>query len=78
MALRSTDTWKQDLKSPQIRHVLTWTSIYQFLQTSYWAKGRRRGVVERAIKNSLCFGAYRMDVRSHLLASVLTGPFLRT
>lgn len=33
-------------------------TICEFLQTSYWAKGRRRSVVERAIKNSLCFGAY--------------------
>jgi len=32
--------------------------IHGFLETSYWAKGRRRGVVERAIKNSLCFGVY--------------------
>jgi N-acetylglutamate synthase-like GNAT family acetyltransferase len=32
--------------------------IDNFLQTSYWAKGRRRSVIERAIKNSLCFGAY--------------------
>ena len=33
--------------------------VYEFLQTSYWAKGRRRSVIERCIKNSLCFGAYR-------------------
>ncbi len=32
--------------------------IHRFLETSYWAKGRRRSVVERAIKNSLCFGVY--------------------
>jgi GNAT superfamily N-acetyltransferase len=32
--------------------------IYDFLQTSYWAKGRARGVIERAIQNSLCFGVY--------------------
>ena len=32
--------------------------IYNFLETSYWAKGRRRSVVERSIRNSLCFGAY--------------------
>jgi len=32
--------------------------IHGFLETSYWAKGRRRSVVERAIKNSLCFGVY--------------------
>jgi GNAT superfamily N-acetyltransferase len=33
--------------------------IHRFLEHSYWAKGRRRSVVERAIKNSLCFGVYR-------------------
>ena len=32
--------------------------IHGFLQTSYWAQGRRRSVVERSIKNSLCFGVY--------------------
>jgi GNAT superfamily N-acetyltransferase len=32
--------------------------ICEFLQTSYWARGRRRSVIERSIKNSLCFGAY--------------------
>ena len=32
--------------------------IHTFLETSYWAKGRRRSVVERSIRNSLCFGVY--------------------
>lgn len=32
--------------------------IHGFLETSYWATGRRRSVVERSIRNSLCFGAY--------------------
>ena len=32
--------------------------IHGFLKTTYWANGRRRSVVERAIKNSLCFGVY--------------------
>jgi GNAT superfamily N-acetyltransferase len=32
--------------------------ICEFLQTSYWAHGRRRSVIERSIRNSLCFGAY--------------------
>jgi GNAT superfamily N-acetyltransferase len=32
--------------------------IHNFLKTSYWAKGRRRSVVERSIRNSLCFGVY--------------------
>ena len=32
--------------------------IHNFLETSYWAEGRRRSVVERSISNSLCFGVY--------------------
>jgi GNAT superfamily N-acetyltransferase len=32
--------------------------IYEFLTTSYWAMGRSRSVVERSIRNSLCFGGY--------------------
>jgi GNAT superfamily N-acetyltransferase len=32
--------------------------IHGFLESSYWAKGRRRAVVERSIRNSLCFGVY--------------------
>jgi GNAT superfamily N-acetyltransferase len=33
--------------------------IHRFLsEESYWAKGIARGVVERAIENSFCFGAY--------------------
>jgi GNAT superfamily N-acetyltransferase len=32
--------------------------IHGFLETSYWARGRRRSVVERSIRNSICFGVY--------------------
>ena len=32
--------------------------IHGFLRESYWAEGIPREVVERAIENSLCFGAY--------------------
>jgi len=32
--------------------------IHGFLRTSYWAEGRPRAVVERAIEHSLCFGVY--------------------
>ena len=32
--------------------------IEQFLDTSYWAAGRPRDVIERSIANSLCFGVY--------------------
>jgi len=32
--------------------------IHEFLQTSYWARGVPGEVVERSIRNSLCFGAF--------------------
>jgi GNAT superfamily N-acetyltransferase len=32
--------------------------IHDFLASSYWAHGIPRGVVEKSIDNSLCFGAY--------------------
>jgi GNAT superfamily N-acetyltransferase len=32
--------------------------IHGFLATSYWARGIPRDVVERALVNSLCFGAF--------------------
>src|SRR5215471_13143449 len=35
--------------------------IHGFLRESYWAEGIPRAVVERAIQNSLCFGAYYRD-----------------
>jgi GNAT superfamily N-acetyltransferase len=33
--------------------------VHGFLQNSYWARGRRRAIVERSIGHSLCFGVYR-------------------
>jgi GNAT superfamily N-acetyltransferase len=33
-------------------------AIHAFLATSYWAAGIPREVVERAVRHSLCFGAY--------------------
>jgi GNAT superfamily N-acetyltransferase len=32
--------------------------IHEFLSSSYWAKGVPRSVIEKSVKNSLCFGAY--------------------
>jgi GNAT superfamily N-acetyltransferase len=32
--------------------------IEHALHESYWAKGRRRAVIEKSIENSLCFGVY--------------------
>jgi GNAT superfamily N-acetyltransferase len=38
--------------------------IHRFLsEDSYWARGRRREVTERAIARSLCFGAYEDDAQ---------------
>ncbi len=35
--------------------------IHGFLTQSYWAKGIPRAVVERALRHSLCFGAFEGD-----------------
>ncbi|MBX9603321.1 MAG: GNAT family N-acetyltransferase [Bryobacteraceae bacterium] len=46
--------------------------IHDFLSRhSYWAQGRSREVVERSLRNSLCFGAYR-DGRQLGFARVVT------
>ena len=39
--------------------------IERVLNSSYWAAGRRRDVIERSIANSLCFGVY---VEGHQIA----------
>jgi len=36
-------------------------AIHRFLTQSYWAAGIPRSVVERALANSVCFGAYCDD-----------------
>ena len=36
--------------------------IHRFLGTSYWAEGRTRGIVERSIRGSLCFGVYEASI----------------
>jgi GNAT superfamily N-acetyltransferase len=35
--------------------------VHGFLPESYWAKGIPRAVVERALRHSLCFGAFEGD-----------------
>jgi GNAT superfamily N-acetyltransferase len=40
------------------RQRLDVTLIHEFLSRSYWSPGIPRGVVERGIDNSLCFGIY--------------------
>lgn len=36
-------------------------TIHAFLRTAYWSTGIPRDVVERAIDNSICFGAFEGD-----------------
>jgi GNAT superfamily N-acetyltransferase len=45
--------------------------IHAYLSRSYWARGRSRAVVARALQGSLCFGLYR-DARQIGLARVVT------
>ena len=40
--------------------------IHGFLRTSYWAQGRNRSVVERAIENSLCFGVVHVGTSGRI------------
>jgi GNAT superfamily N-acetyltransferase len=35
--------------------------IHGFLRDSYWARGVPRGVVERSLRGSLCFGLYEWE-----------------
>ena len=46
-------------------------AIHAFLVTSYWAEGIPREILERALRNSLCFGLYEGE-RQIGLARVIT------
>ena len=46
-------------------------AIHAFLSTSYWAEGIPRELLERALRNSLCFGLYEGE-RQIGLARVIT------
>ena len=47
--------------------------VYNFLSNrSYWAKGRSRQTVERAIENSLCFAVYNAQHKQVGFARVVT------
>ena len=55
-----TESWERDdYQISTDRSRLDVELIHDFLcNTSYWATGRSREVVERSIQNSLCFGIY--------------------
>ena len=46
--------------------------IHDFLRSSYWAQGIPRDVVERAVENSLCFGAFIQQEQQVGFARVIT------
>jgi GNAT superfamily N-acetyltransferase len=47
-------------------------AIHAFLSTSYWAEGIPRELLERALRNSLCFGLYEGEGRQIGFARVIT------
>jgi GNAT superfamily N-acetyltransferase len=47
-----------DIEVSTDRARLDLSLIEEFLNTSYWAAGRPRDVIERSIAHSLCFGVY--------------------
>ena len=40
---------------------LDMNTVFSFLASSYWAKGRSKNVIRKSIDNSLCFGLYHKD-----------------
>ena len=48
-------------------------AVHAFLTTSYWAEGIPRETVERALRNSLCFGLYEGDRQTGLARVVTDG-----
>ena len=54
--------WKRDgLTISTDKERLDRSVIHEFLRGSYWARGIPREVVDRSIRNSLCFGLYEAD-----------------
>ena len=47
-----------DIEVSTDRSRLDTSLIERYLNTSYWAAGRPRDVIERSIAHSLCFGVY--------------------
>ncbi|MBW4664711.1 MAG: GNAT family N-acetyltransferase [Chroococcus sp. CMT-3BRIN-NPC107] len=67
--LLSTDNSKLDI-----------TTIHDFLKNSYWAKDVLMSVVEKAIKNSLCFGIYENSKQvgfARVISDYATSALLR-
>lgn len=55
------------------KHELDVDLVHRFLSTkAYWSRGIPRGIVERAIAGSLCFGGYLEDAGQVAFARVIT------
>lgn len=49
--------------------------IHHFISQSYWAKGVPRDTLDKAVRNSFCFGVFTESInKSRLLALLLTKP----
>jgi hypothetical protein len=55
-ATGSHDVWRGEYRISTDRQRLDMALIHEFLSRSYWSLGIPRGVVERGIDHSLCFG----------------------
>ncbi len=54
--------------------------IYSFLNSSYWAENISKAIVEKSIKNSLCFGIYQGDKQvgfAKVISDYATSALLR-
>ena len=52
------DVWRGEYRISTDRQRLDIALIHEFLSQAYWSPGVPRGIVERGIGNSLCFGVY--------------------
>ncbi|MBN2423958.1 MAG: GNAT family N-acetyltransferase [Calditrichaceae bacterium] len=52
---------KEDYVISTDRKKLDIVFIHSFLTKSYWAEGITHAIIEKSIKNSLCFGVFHLD-----------------
>ena len=57
--MKNADKIAQEISVSTDPSLLDRELIYGFIVGSYWAKGIPRDTLDKAIKNSLCFGAYK-------------------
>jgi GNAT superfamily N-acetyltransferase len=65
------ETWSRDgytISTDQAR--LDVDAVHAFLSQSYWATNVPRDVVERSLRNALCFGLYRDEAQIGLVRVV--------